>query len=151
MSDLTKIVVGLILLFILIAGSYVAGYVHVKNKWNLDIKVRTALLKSEKDSNKVTIENLNTQHLKDIENAKSQTGRIAINKWITDNGLLSDRIPVCKTTRNSKANSTSISDEASEEQAVRGRIEKFTTNCALDSITISDWQEWAVKEGLSIK
>ena len=151
MSDLYKMLAALVLLFSLIAGSYIAGYVHVKNKWNIDIAVREALLKSEKDSNKVTLDNLNSQHSKDIENAKSQSGLNAVNKWLHDNRMLSDRLPVCETAGSDTTNSTGLLDAASTQQELRGVTTEFAMKCAQDALTVTDWQAWAMHENLPVK
>ena len=151
MSDLYKILVAFVLLFALIVGSWAAGYVHVKNKWNADIAVRETLQKAEKDSNKVTLETLNSQHSKDIENAKSQAGRAAVNKWLIDNRVLSDSLPVCEATGSSKANGASVPDAGSEEQEPRRSIAEFALRCAQDALIVTDWQLWAIRESLPIK
>lgn len=151
MSDLYKMLAALVVLFVLSAGSYIAGYVHVKHQWNADIKVKEALLKAEKDSNKVTLESLNSQHSKDIENAKSQAGLAAVSKWLHDNRVLSDRLPVCQAAGSSQANGASLPDAGSEEQEPRRSIAEFALRCAQDALIVTDWQAWAIRENLPIK
>ena len=150
MSYLSK--VGLSVLFSLLFTSVACLFVyqHVKGQWNADIKVREALLKSELASNKVTLESLNTQHTKDIENAKTKAGRAAVNKWIADNWVLPDRLPVCQTTGTDKTINTGVSDGKSGEQRPWGGITEFAVRCAKDALKVTDWQELAIRENWKI-
>lgn len=130
----------------LLAGSWGMGAYYTQTKWDQDIAIRAALLDQAEKQNKETINDLNTQHQKDIKSATSKAGRDAINKWLAANGVLPNSLPVRQTTGTDTTIHPEVSNAASAQQEPRGGIESFALRCAQDALIVTDWQELAIRE-----
>jgi protein required for attachment to host cells len=135
---------GSIAILIALLGIEQYGEYRVQTKWNIETARLQAIAEQEKRQDKEINAILEAKHLKDIENAKSEAGKSAVREYICTHGMLSH------TTSNSQTDCSKIPNESTSESGIGGSIEEFAVRCAQDSMTILEFQEWAIRENLPI-
>lgn len=134
----------------LLLGVEQYGEHRVQVKWDLERERQEAVAQQEAERDKQANAATEAQRKKDIENAKSEAGRIALNNWLRKHGLLPDGSPVSGSC-SGKANCPSKPDGASGQSGSGERIADFARGCALDALHVLQWQEWAIREGLETR
>lgn len=140
-----RLLASFALLLIVAVSGYFYGKSTVQTAWDLEKARMDAVSKQVMEQNESTIKALKDKHLKEVAYAKSEAGRIAVNRWIREHGLLQP------TNDSSQAKSASTSNEASCKCGIGSSLEEFTLNCGLDALQVEGWQEWAIREGLEVE
>lgn len=148
MSDLYKLAAGIALIVITLVGAEQYGEHRIQAQWDLEVARLDAVSKQAKESNKKTNEAIDAQHKKDIEYAKSEAGKSAIADYLRRHRLLPASAPVRDADSGAKTESTQVADAPACECGTRSSIEEFAGRCGQDALTILNFQEWVIREGL---
>ena len=141
---------GIIAALLILAGIEQYGEHRVQAKWDLERARNEAVAKQEAERDKQAGIAAEEQRKKDIENAKSEGGRIVLNNWLRKHGLLPDGSAVSGSDSD-KTNCTCNPDDTADQSGAGERIAELAEGCALDALHVLQWQEWAIREGIKSK
>jgi hypothetical protein len=141
---------GTIAVFLILAGVEQYGEHRVQIEWDLERARNKAIAQQEAERDKQANAATEAQRKKDIENAKSEGGRIVLNNWLRKHGLLPDGSPVSGSGSN-QTNCTGNPNDTSDQSGTGERIADFARGCALDALHVLQWQEWSIREGLETR
>lgn len=130
----------LLALLIALIFSEQYGENRIQDKWDTQKAIDAALVAAQDQKNKETLDDLKAQHEKDIEFAKAQAGRDAVNRWLHDHGLLPDGTPMFPGNSVSTEGSK-VSNGTPGQSGLGDKITQFATDCAKDALMVMDWQE----------
>lgn len=151
MSDLYKLGVGIALMILMLVGAEQYGEHRVQAQWDLEVARFAAIAKQEKEENEKTNEAIEAQHKKDIEHAKSEAGKSAITDYLRRHRMLPASPPVRNEGDCAKTEDTKVVDAPTCECGTSSSIEEFAGRCGQDALTILNFQEWVVREGLDVE
>jgi len=138
-----------------LTGIYALGYSNgadnVQDKWDIEKAKIQSVADAEKARNLKTVADLNDKHKKEIEHAKSESGRAAVNRWLREHGMLPSGITVRGCGSPSSADSSKVPDAGREEQGTSGGIDGFAINCADDASRLTDWQTLCKSQGCFVE
>jgi hypothetical protein len=132
----------LVSVILLLVGIEQYGEHRIQAKWNLETAHLEALATQAKEQSAKANQAVTEQHRKDIENAKSEAGKYAIRDYLRTHGMLHTE------GSSGQAQSSGVPDESPCQCGTGASIEEFAGRCAQDSMTILEWQDWSVREGL---
>ena len=141
---------GLLALATWTLGSVMYGEHRVQVKWDSERGRQQTVADIAAETDRKARDAIAKQHEKDVENAKSQAGRIVLAAWLKSHGLLPDGSPVSGS-GGGQTDCTGKPDGTAGQSGTGGRIEEFAEGCALDALHVLRWREWAVREGLEIR
>lgn len=145
-----RALVALLALVVMCASMYYLGASHVQKKWNEErARLETAAAINAK-IDKAAREEVQRQHNKEINYAKSQAGRAAINRWLHEHGLLPDGTKMPKPSSPETESAKGANGTASQCRT-GGGIESFAERCAEDALKVESWQNWAIRENLEVE
>jgi hypothetical protein len=133
---------GSIAILIALLGVEQYGEHRVEVRWDLEKARLQALADQTKRQDKEITAILESQHLKDIQNAKSEAGKRAIADYLKSHGLLHAE-GNC-----SQAQSTGGITNSTCECGVSVEVESLAARCGEDALKILRFQEWIQREGL---
>lgn len=140
----------IVIVMLLLLGVEKYGEHRVQVAWDLERARNEAIAQQEAERDKQANAATEAQRKKEIENAKSEGGRIVLNNWLRKHGLLPDGSPVSGSS-GGQANCTGKPDDTTGKSGSGERIEDFARGCALDALHVLQWQEWAIREGLETR
>jgi len=135
---------GSLAILLALAGVEQYGEHRVQTKWDIETAKLQALAEQAKRQDKEITAALETQHLKDIQHAKSEAGKRAIADYLKSHGLLHSE-GNCSQTQGS-----GVSSGSAVESGTSADIAEFANACAHDAQIVLDWQSWAIREGLEV-
>ena len=155
-----NIIIGIVVFALFIFGGawlhhdgFIQGQADIQDKWNIEEsaeqKAKDEAVKLNEDAKHAN----ELQHQKDIDAAKTQAGRAAIDGYLTTHGLLPAGATLhCEQSANhDQAISASGVNAATSEQGTSYSIAEFAGRCASDALSLMRWQEWATREQLPVK
>lgn len=151
MIDLYKLAAGIALIVMVLFGVEQYGEHRIQTKWDLEVARLEAVAKQEKESNEKTNKAVEAQHKKDIEHAKSEAGKSAIADYLRRHRMLPVSVPVRNEDNSTETESTKVVDAPTCECGTSSSIEEFAGRCGQDALTILNFQEWVVREGLDVE
>lgn len=123
----------------LLIGAEQWGEHVVTVEWDKDKAVRQALLDSEINRNKETLDALKAQHQKDQSAATSKAGRDAVDRFIRERLLSS-----CASLQpggHAETQSVEGTDGAASQPRTSEPLAEFVTGCGQDALKVMRWQE----------
>lgn len=150
MSNPYTSLAGFVIVAFILVGIEQYGEYRIQEKWDLERARNEAVAQQEAERDKQANAATEAQRKKDIENAKSEAGRTALNNWLRKHGLLPDGSPVSGS-GGGQTNCTGKPDGTTGQSGSGERIADFARGCALDALHVLQWQEWAMREGIETR
>ena len=148
---MNQYIIGAVAIILLLLGIEQYGEHRVQVQWDTEKAKIQAVSDAEKARNLKTIAELNEQHKREVEYAKSKAGRDAVNRWLREHGLLSDGAEMRDCASPSASDRTGLSDAGREEQGTGTSLEGFAINCADDASRLTDWQTLCKYQGCVVE
>lgn len=126
------------------------GEHRVQVEWDKETAARIAITGQAKRQSAEAANDVEEQHKKDIEYAKSQAGRAAVADFLRRHGLLPDGSPVSVARGDGQAEVPVRTDGAACESGFAERIKEFAARCLHDARKVEMCMEWAKRENLEV-
>lgn len=137
--------VALAAMFLLV-GVEKFGEHRIQSMWDIERAILEDKAKQAEFDDAKIRNAIEVQHRKDIQNAKSESGRIAIRGFLRARSMLPDH-----TAKRCQADSAEGADGSTGESRTGDGLEKFANRCGQDALKVLAWQEWAMRQGLAVE
>lgn len=151
--DVSKLVIPIAALLVLVGlgwylhhAGYETGKAEIQSAWNIEEaqekEAQDEAAKLNDETNKI----VQQQHAADVAATQSAAGRAAVDSYIATHGLLPSAAcgsGQAVSTERIDATAQKLGTSASSQE-----LREFTQRCAADALTVLEWQEWVVREGL---
>jgi hypothetical protein len=145
-----KQIAGLLAITIIVIAIDQHGANRVQARWDKAIvAAEQAKQKADAEDKAARLASAE-QYRRDIENAKSQAGRAAVDKYIRDHGLLPACIPV-PGAGGVAGNGSTGTDGTTGKPGTGEILAEFATACGKDALKVMRWQEFAIAHNFKVE